>query len=74
MFENYYLKSNLNTFLDKKYFNSNFISHLNQIKKLFGENYMKIYKNNAINFVNFYLDNKERFKKNNNNNKNNLLE
>ena len=72
MYQNYYLNSKIDLFINEKEINS-FESHIMKIKEKFGCEYMEKYKKNALNFVKFFLNCKERTKKNNNIEENNEL-
>ena len=72
MYQNYYLNSKIDLFINEKE-NNSFESHIMKIKEKFGCEYMEKYKKNALNFVKFFLNCKERTKKNNNIEENNEL-
>ena len=62
MYENYYLKSRNDMFKNEKE-NNSFEYHLIKIQNKFGWEYMKKYKDNAINFIYFFLYGKKRKQK-----------
>ena len=59
MYENYYLQSRNDMFINEKE-NNSFEYHLMKIQNKFGLKYMEIYKENAINFIDFFLIKKGR--------------
>lgn len=59
MYENYYLQSRNDMFINEKE-NNSFEYHLMKIQNKFGLKYMEIYKENAFNFIDFFLINKGR--------------
>ena len=62
MYENYYLKSRNDMFKNEKE-NNSFEYHLIKIQNKFGWEYMEKYKDNAINFIYFFLYGKKRKQK-----------
>ena len=65
MYKNYYLNSRNDLFINEKE-NNSFENHIMKIKEKFGVEYMEKYKKNALNFIKFFLNCKERTKKMNN--------
>ena len=61
MYEDYYLKSRTDLFNEEKE-NNSFESHLFRIQNKFGNEYLKKYKENAENFIDFFINSKERKK------------
>ena len=61
MYEDYYLKSRSDLFNEEKE-NNSFESHLFRIQNKFGNEYLKKYKENAENFIDFFINSKERKK------------
>ena len=61
MYEDYYLKSRSDLFNEEKD-NNSFENHLFRIKNKFGNEYLKKYKENAENFIDFFINSKERKK------------
>jgi hypothetical protein len=61
MYEDYYLKSRSDLFNEEKE-NNSFESHLFRIQNKFGYEYLKKYKENAENFIDFFINSKERKK------------
>ena len=55
MYQNYYLNSKIDLFINEKE-NNSFESHIMKIKEKFGCEYMEKYKKNALNFVKFFLN------------------
>ena len=62
MYEKYYLNSRNDLFMDEKE-NNSFENHIMKIKEKFGIEYMEKYRKNALNFIKFFLNCKERAKK-----------
>ena len=80
MFENYYLKSTKELFQNEKY-DESFETHLNNLINKYGFEYAMKFKQNAENFIKFYINSKQRVhripinncNKKNNSNKDNIF-
>ena len=59
MFENYYLKSTKELFQNENY-DESFETHINNLIKKYGYEYAMKFKQNAENFIKFYISSKQR--------------
>ena len=62
MYNNYYLKSNKETFKDESY-DESYEAHLRKLENLYGKDYVKNYKRNAEELISFFYKIKKRVRK-----------